>query len=51
MAEPFDVNELADYSDGELEQEEQEALDAGAKTDDSKSFVDSSLVLVERSEF
>ena len=37
MAEPFDVNELADYSDGELEQEEQETLEAGAKSDEAKT--------------
>jgi hypothetical protein len=39
MAEPFDVNELADYSDGELEQEEQETLDTGAKSEESKTYV------------
>jgi hypothetical protein len=35
MAEPFDVNELADYSDGELEPEDQESLEAGAKSDET----------------
>jgi superfamily II DNA/RNA helicase len=41
MAEPFDVNELADYSDGELEPEDQESLEAGAKSDETtKTSVD-----------
>jgi len=42
MAEPFDVNDLADYSDGELETEEQESLEAGKAEDGSgKTSVDS----------
>lgn len=42
MAEPFDVNDLADYSDGELETEEQESLEAGKGEDGSaKASVDS----------